>query len=87
MDLFLVREPISLLEINKKQALIAQLYDLGTHPGDNHISNKTNHLRNMSFLFFLDILFIHERHRERGKDIGRGRNRLHAGLDPRTLKS
>ena len=25
------------------------------------------------------LLFIHERHRERGRDIGRGRSRLHAG--------
>ena len=38
---------------------------------------------------FLKILFIHERHRERGRDTGRGRSRLHAGnqmqgLNPRT---
>ena len=29
-------------------------------------------------------LFIHEKHTERGKDIGRGRSRLLTGLDPRT---
>ena len=27
----------------------------------------------------LKILFIHERHREKGRDAGRGRSRLHAG--------
>ena len=32
-----------------------------------------------SFLFFFKILFIHERHTERGRDIGRGKSRLHAG--------
>ena len=32
------------------------------------------------FVFFLRFyLFIHERHRERGRDTGRGRSRLHAG--------
>ncbi|CAD7677563.1 unnamed protein product [Nyctereutes procyonoides] len=31
------------------------------------------------FLFVLRILFIHERHRKRGRDTGRGRSRLHAG--------
>ena len=32
-------------------------------------------------IIFLKIiyLFIHKRHRDRGRDIGRGRNRLHAG--------
>ena len=29
--------------------------------------------------FFLNIVFIHERHRERGRDIGRGRSRLPMG--------
>ena len=40
-------------------------------------------------LFFFNILFIHERHTEKGRDTGRGRgrSRLHArslmvGLDP-----
>ena len=32
-----------------------------------------------TLFFFLKRLFIHERHTERGRDIGRGRNRLHAG--------
>ena len=31
------------------------------------------------FSFFFKILFIHERHGERSRDIGRGRNRLAAG--------
>ena len=33
------------------------------------------------FFFFFKILFINERHteRERGRDTGRGRSRLHAG--------
>ena len=41
--------------------------------------------------FFFKILFIHERHREKEADTGRGRSRLHTGspmpnvgLDPRT---
>ena len=29
-------------------------------------------LATQSIFFFLEILFIHERHRERGRDIGRG---------------
>ena len=29
-------------------------------------------------------LFIHERYREKGRDIGRGKRRLHAGLNPGT---
>ena len=36
----------------------------------------------LSFLFFFFLRFylcIHERHRERGRDTGRGRSRLHAG--------
>ena len=41
------------------------------------------------FFFFLKILFIHERHTQRSRDIGRGRSRLpcrepNAELDPRT---
>ena len=40
------------------------------------------------FLFSLKIyLFIHERHREKGRDIGRGRSRLPAGSDPKTAGS
>ena len=31
------------------------------------------------FFFLRFYLFIHERHRERGRDTGRGRSRLHAG--------
>ena len=31
------------------------------------------------YFYFLKILFIHERQRERGKDVGRGRRRLPAG--------
>ena len=31
------------------------------------------------FFFFFKILFIYDRHRERGRDTGRGRSRLHAG--------
>ena len=31
------------------------------------------------FLFKIFYLFIHEGHTERGRDIGRGRTRLHAG--------
>ena len=34
--------------------------------------------KNETGQFFLKILFIHERHRERGRDTGRGRSRLHA---------
>ena len=34
---------------------------------------------NLLHVIFIRILFIHERHRERGRDIGRERNRLHAG--------
>ena len=30
-------------------------------------------------IFFFKILFIHERHIERGRDMSRGRSRLHAG--------
>ena len=41
------------------------------------------------FFFFRFYLFTHERHRERGRDISRGRSRLPVGssmwgLDPRT---
>ena len=45
----------------------------------------------ISVVFFKKILFIHERHRKRGRDIGRGRSRLPVGslmwvgLHPRTL--
>ena len=37
-------------------------------------------LNEVSSLFFFNYLFIHERHteRERGRDIGRGRNRFPA---------
>ena len=38
------------------------------------------HWRWWCFIFFLIFyLFIHGRHRERGRDTGRGRSRLHAG--------
>ena len=41
--------------------------------------------------FLIFYLFIHERHTERSRDIGRGRSRLpvetDVGLDPRTLGS
>ena len=45
--------------------------------------------RDYFFFFKRFYLFIHERHRERGRDIGRGRSRLQldTGLDPRTLGS
>ena len=33
-----------------------------------------------SFFFLRFYLFIHKRHTERGKDTGRGRSRLHAGI-------
>ena len=36
------------------------------------------------FFFFLRILFIHERHTQRGRDIGRGRSKLHAGSQRET---
>ena len=45
------------------------------------------------FIFFLRVyLLIHGRHRDEGRDIGRGRSmapceKLDAGLDPRTLGS
>ena len=45
--------------------------------GNFHISTITSF--QIKFLFFLKILFIHERHRERGRDTGRERSRLHAG--------
>ena len=40
----------------------------------------------------ISFLFIHKKHRERGRDIGRGRNRLPVGRlmwdsDPKTLGS
>ena len=31
------------------------------------------------YIFLRCYLFIHEKHRERGRDTGRGRSRLHAG--------
>ena len=38
------------------------------------------------FLFVLKILFIHERHTERGRDIGRERSRLPVDRpDPRIM--
>ena len=44
-----------------------------------------------NFIFFKDFyLFIHERHRERGRDIGRERSRLrepNVGLNPGTRGS
>ena len=45
------------------------------------ISNNGSRItKNASLLIFLRFyLFIHERHRERGRDMGRGRSRLHAG--------
>ena len=33
----------------------------------------------MTFIYLKKILFIHERHTQRGRDTGRGRSRLHAG--------
>ena len=46
------------------------------------LQNKT-HARKMpvdSVMIFLKLyLFINEKHRERGRDTGRGRSRLHAG--------
>ena len=36
-------------------------------------------------IFLRFYLFIHERHRERGRDTGRGRSRLHAGNPTRNL--
>ena len=33
-------------------------------------------IQRANFLFLIFYLFIHERHRERGRDIGRGRRRL-----------
>ena len=42
-------------------------------------------IRTSILFYFFKILFIHERHTERGRDIGRGRSRLpDAGLDART---
>ena len=38
-----------------------------------------NILWTMRFSFFKILLFIHERHKERGRDIGRSRSRLFAG--------
>ena len=35
-------------------------------------------LSQINNLIFFRFLFIHERHREKGRDIGRGRSRLHA---------
>ena len=35
---------------------------------------------NNLFFFFKIYLFISDRHRERGRDTGRGRSRLHAGI-------
>ena len=41
---------------------------------------KISALRHVLLYFFKRFyLFFHERHRERGKDTGRGRSRLHAG--------
>ena len=43
-------------------------------------SKSPEFLSGFIYLFFKRFyLFIHERHRERGRDIGRGRSRLHAG--------
>ena len=39
---------------------------------------STGHLLEDSLLFLLKILFIHERHTERGRDTGRGKSRLPA---------
>ena len=48
-------------------------------------------LRFFKSIFLRFYLFIHERHTERGRDIGRGRSRLpmepDMGLDPRTPRS
>ena len=38
-----------------------------------------SHVFTVTFLFFLKDLFIHERHRKRGRDTGRGRSRLPVG--------
>ena len=53
-------------------------------PALQKINSKGNSLRNpqdfcRAFFKKIFYLFIHERHRERGRDIGRGRSRLHAG--------
>ena len=55
----------------------------------NHLITKTLRKQNPPFLRF--YLFIHERHRERVRDTGRGGSRLsrqpEVGLDPGTPRS
>ena len=56
-------------------------------PQNQRTSSRSNamieyysHSKIMIHLFFKRFyLFVHERHRERGRDTGKGRSRLHAG--------
>ena len=51
------------------------------HLSDNELISKIykEFIQVIFFLFLRFYLFTHERHTERGRDIGRGRSRLHAG--------
>ena len=58
----------------------------GSCPGPKAGAKPLRH-PGIPIFIFLKILFIHERHTERGKDTGRGRSRLHAPGARRGIRS
>ena len=51
----------------------------GSRPGPKAGTKPLRHPGIPKIFYFLKILFIHESHGERGRDIDRGKSRLHAG--------
>ena len=71
--------------------LLASHWEPASPLVEEHLKIQVNHRHDdtslLNIYLFKDLyfyVFIHERHTERGRDIGKGRSRLHAGSQMRT---